>query len=71
MELRRAGDDRTLVIDFDGLDGSGNVLPMAESYACRVRGAAHSLYFSRRRETPSSARERWHTELTSFVQALS
>ena len=69
-EMRRSGEGRVLIVDFDGLDGSGNLLPMAESYACRVRGAEYSLYFSRRGEPKSEARERWQTELKSFVQAL-
>jgi hypothetical protein len=68
--MQRTGDDRTVAIDFDGLDGGGSLRPMPEAYACRARGTTHSLYFSRRGESHSSSRERWHDELLSFVQEL-
>lgn len=68
--MQRSGDERVLVVDFDGLDGGGNLLPMSDSYACHVRGGEYSLYFSRHGEPKSATRERWQTELISFVQAL-
>src|SRR5215831_6643233 len=42
--LKRAGNTRDLMIDFEGLDEK-RVLPMSESYACRARGTSHTLYF--------------------------
>src|SRR5687767_12971734 len=68
-ELSRSGDTRTLALDFDGLDDL-QTLPMDKSYACQVRGTQISLYFSRRGETGSDARERWKAELASFAKAL-
>jgi len=60
--MTRAGDTGDLILDFEGLDEQG-VLPMSESYACRARGTSHSLYFSRRGEGRSKARERWNSGL--------
>lgn len=68
-ELQRSSDPRSLFIDFDGLDDL-NTLPLDESYACRVRGTDHSLYFGRRGETGSTARTRWRDELSSFVNSF-
>src|SRR5262245_97098 len=54
-QLLRGNDPSVLTIDFDGLDGTGlHCLPMQESYACRIRGTDHVLYFGRR-GTPTSA----------------
>ena len=69
-EMKRAGDTRDLMIDFEGLDEK-RVLPMPESYACRARGTSHTLYFSRRGEGGSKARKRWNSELAAFVAAVS
>jgi hypothetical protein len=63
-ELRRAGDDRVLQIDFEGLDDL-RTLPLAESYACKLRETDVSLYFRRQR-----ARELWQGELRAFVEGL-
>jgi len=68
--LKRAGDTRDLMVDFEGLDEK-RVLPMSESYACRARGTSHTLYFSRRGEGGSKARKRWNSELAAFVAAVS
>jgi hypothetical protein len=68
--MTRAGDIGDLILDFEGLDEQG-VLPMSESYACRARGTSHSLYFSRRGEGRSKARERWNSGLAAFVGAVS
>lgn len=68
-ELQRSRDPRSLLIDFAGLDDL-NVLPLEKSYACQARGTNHSLYFSRRGETGSAARSRWHDDLKSFVETL-
>jgi hypothetical protein len=68
-ELRRGGDTRTLLLDFEGLDDI-RTLPLAESYACQLRGTSQSIYFSRRGEGGSSARERWQSELASFVKGV-
>ena len=68
--MKRAGDTRDLILDFEGLDGQG-VLPMFESYACRARGTSHTLYFSRRGVGGSKARERWNYGLAAFVEAVS
>ncbi len=68
-ELRRSGDPRSLLIDFDGFDDM-NCLPLDESYACQARGTDHSLSFSRRGETGSAARARWSDALSSFVDSL-
>lgn len=69
-ELRRAGDTRTLIIDFDGLHET-HVLPLIESYACSARDTNHSLYFRRRGQSGSTARERWLNELNTFARAAS
>jgi hypothetical protein len=69
-EMKRAGDARRLIVDFEGLDDL-RVLPMSESYACRARGTSHALYFSRRGERGSKARARWNSELAAFVGAVS
>lgn len=69
-ELQRSGDPRTLHLDFEGLDDM-RTLPLAESYACRVRGTGHSLYFRRRGTTGSKQRARWADELESFVDRFS
>jgi hypothetical protein len=68
--MRRSGDTRTLVLDFEGLD-EHEALPMAEAYACRARTQGASLYFGRRGEGGSGARNRWSTELRQFVEAVS
>ena len=67
--LVRSGQPSEIVIDFDGLDES-RVLPMAESYACTVRGTNHSLYFRRRGEASTPQRERWRGELAQFVAGV-
>lgn len=67
--LERAGQPNQLIIDFDGLDDM-NTLPMAESYACSIRGTSTSLHFGRRGEKNSGARERWNRELASFVAGV-
>ena len=67
--LVRSGETGELVIDFEGLDES-EVLPLAESYACAVRGTSHSLYFRRRGENGSIPRERWRNELSNFVAGV-
>lgn len=69
-EMSRANDERSVLIDFDGLDGNGKLMPLPEAYACRARGTSHSLYFSRRGEGGSDARARWQSELASFVMAV-
>jgi hypothetical protein len=45
-------------------------LPLNESYGCSARGTVHSLYFSRRGTNDHPARERWQSELNSFVMAI-
>jgi hypothetical protein len=65
-ELRRGGDASVLVIDFEGLDDM-STLPIHEAYACRIRGSEHSRYFGRRGNSGSAARDRWRSELVSFV----
>ena len=67
--LERSGQTDQLIIDFEGLD-ERKVLPMAESYACSVRGTSTSLYFGRRGETSFGARERWSRELATFVAGV-
>jgi len=63
-ELKRAGDDRVLHVDFDGLDDM-RTLPLAESYGCSVRETGRVLYFRRQR-----TRELWFSELREFVSDL-
>jgi len=58
-----------LIIDFEGLDDM-KTLPVIESYACTVRGSRHSLYFRRKGEGASPARERWTSELSAFVAGV-
>ena len=69
-ELRRSGDPRVLLIDFDGTDELGT-LPVLETYACQARGTGHSLYFRRRGESGSRQRARWQEELSAFVEGVS
>ena len=66
--LRRSA-EADVVLDFEGLDES-RVLPMSESYACRIRGTTHSLYFRRRGDNDPRARERWKRELSEFVAGV-
>ena len=68
-ELRRSGDERSLLLDFEGLDDM-RTLPLTESYACQVRGTKQSIYFGRRGENGSSVRERWKSELAAFVRSV-
>lgn len=56
----------TLLIDFAGLGGMGEDIPVEQSYACNVRDASLSLYFRR----VNRCRELWVAELTEFVSAL-
>jgi hypothetical protein len=58
-----------LIIDFEGLDDM-KTLPMAESYACSVRGASNSLYFRRKGESGSRQAKRWPEELAAFVASV-
>jgi len=58
-----------LRVDFEGLDES-RVLPLNESYACRACGTGQSLYFRRRGDNDPPARERWVSELSSFVNDI-
>lgn len=69
-ELRRSGDPRVLLIDFEGMDDK-RVLPLRESYACRTRITGQSLHFRRRGDSGSRARARWHGELIAFIEAIS
>ncbi len=69
-EMKRAGDTRNLVVELEGLN-ENHVLPMSESYACRARDTPHKLYFSRRGEGGSKARDRWYSDLAAFVDAVS
>jgi len=68
-QLRRSNDSRIVVVDFEGLDDL-KVLPLEQSYACRVRGTSNSLYFGRRGKSGSSSRGRWRSELRLFVDTL-
>ena len=63
-ELKRAGDDRVLHVDFDGLDDM-RTLALTESYGCTVRETGRGLYFRRQR-----TRELWLGELREFVTGL-
>ena len=63
-ELSRAGDERHLHVDFEGLDDL-RTLPLAESYGCSIRETGGSVYFRRQR-----AREIWEREIRAFVDAL-
>ena len=66
-ELQRAGAAESLLIDFHGLGPDGDVcLPVEESYGCRVRGRAASLYFRR----VQRSRELWQLDLMEFVRSL-
>jgi len=69
-DMKRAGDTQRLIIDFDGID-ERRVLLLSESYACRTRGGSQSLYFGRRGERGSKARDRWNSELAAFIEAVS
>lgn len=62
-EVQRSTWEPPLHIDFDGLDDL-RCLPMAEAYACRVRGRLSlSLYFGRKGST-------WRDNLREFVDAI-
>ena len=69
-QLRRSGDSRIVMVDFEGLDDL-KTLPLEQSYACRVRGTSNSLYFGRRGKSGSSSRGRWRDELRLFVDTMS
>lgn len=68
-EIQRSGDSRKPVIDFSGLDDM-QTLPLEQSYGCEVRDTDVSLHFTRRGETGSDARARWHNELNTFVESI-
>jgi hypothetical protein len=63
-ELHRSGDERTVYIDFDGLDDM-RTLPLAQSYGCHVRGISPGLYFRRAR-----AGDIWEKELAAFIACV-
>ena len=66
-QLTRPRDDRTLFIDFGGLDDMCT-LPLKESYGSKARHLAEglgNLYFRRARST-----ELWRDDLSKFVEAL-
>ena len=68
--LERSRDPSVIMIDFEGMDGTGlRCLPMNKSYACRIRGTQHTLYFGRRSRPKSRARARWLQALASFAEA--
>ena len=68
-KFERSGQPSQMVIDFHGLDDLA-VLSMSESYACYVQGSSHSLYFRRRGEKGTAARDRWKGELLAFVAGV-
>ena len=63
-QLSRAGDDRVVHVDFDGLDDM-QTLPIERSYGCSLRETGDGLYFRRRR-----SHEIWLSELRTFVDSL-
>src|SRR5262245_40369167 len=68
-KLIRSGTDGEVLIDFDGLDDM-NTVPIAESFGCRARGTGLKLYFRRRGKSDPPQRERWRSDLMSFVSAV-
>lgn len=68
--LDRSAQTASVLIDFDGLDEQ-EVLPLAKSYGCTIRGSTQSLYFTRRGEKNSEARERWEMRRDEFVRLTS
>jgi hypothetical protein len=68
--LERPAQAGSVFIDFDGLDDLA-VLPLAKSYGCEMRDTPHGLYFARRGEKNSPARERWDERLDEFVRLVS
>ena len=69
-EIGRGGEDRTLIIDFQGLDDM-KTLPLNQSYACNVRGkSGNGLYFRRPGHKGSNRRQLWTDDLDEFVRGL-
>ncbi len=69
-EIQRSSKRLSLLIDFEGLDDM-LTLPVERSYGCKVRGSdLLSLYFGRRGEKGSNARQNWQQELYQFVSKL-
>ena|SRR2546428_11882320 len=67
-EIRRRLSQESLFVDFYGLSEDGDIcLPLAESYACYVRGREFlSLYFRK----VNRSRLLWRRELKDFIQGL-
>jgi hypothetical protein len=64
-EVQRSTRRAPLLIDFEGMEGSGDsCLPMPQSYACTLRTQRHlSLYFAK-------SRMAWDEELAAFLDGL-
>ena len=66
-EVRRGDAGPLVFIDFAGLGGMGEDIPLEESYACDVRGRRNAgLYFRR----INRSRELWLRDLAAFVDSL-
>ena len=66
-EVRRGNAGPLVLIDFAGLGGMGEDIPLEQSYACYVRGRRNvALYFRR----INRSRELWLHDLDAFVDSL-
>ena len=66
-EVRRDGGSPPVLIDFAGLGGMGEDIPLEESYGCKVRGRGDvGLYFRR----INRSRELWLRDLSEFIRSL-
>jgi hypothetical protein len=67
-ENLRSSRQRSLFIEFDGMDADGgSCLPLEESYGCHVRGQKDATFYFRR---VNKSRPLWQQELAAFVNAL-
>jgi hypothetical protein len=66
-EVRRGDSGPVLLIDFAGLDGMGEDIPLEQSYGCKVRSESNEgLYFRRIHRS----RKLWLNDLAIFVGSL-
>lgn len=69
-EFTRDKNEPNILVDFDGLDDM-NCLPLEQSYGCSVRNQSRtSLYFTKKGEGKSPARESWRKSLEQFVREI-
>jgi hypothetical protein len=65
-EILRSTSAASVLIDFEGIDDEGVLLPLEDCYACQVRGRRAGLYFRR----VNKSRQLWEKELAEFIHSL-